>query len=677
VLRRLFLISVFFYAATPLFLQAQTPSRSLEYEIESLAEGNEENETDFVQLAEQLELLRENPIPVNFAEAEDFQKLPYLNIFQVHNLMEYRRQTGFLYTPYELAVIKGFDRETIEKILPFLSFTTQQLVPSIEAKKVWLYSNHNLIYRTAIPFQQRDGYTDADGYKGSPQSHYLRWRSTYRDILSFNITAQQDAGEPFGGSTGVDFLSGHLAIQNYGRLKSLIVGDYQVEFGQGLALWSGLTFGKSAEPVEIKRYARGLRPFSGAEENRFLRGAAATYRILPGTDVSLFYSSNRVDANISAVDTLTGNAMISSLQTTGLHRTSNEIADKNSNLLQITGGNINYRGNRFSIGSTLSNYQLKYPLERSDQLYQQFRFQGTRLTQYSLDFNYLFRDLNVFGEGALSDNGGKAGTIGLQSHPAEALYLTILYRHFENRYQFLYNAPFAESGNYGEQGTYLGFQWLMGPVFKLRSYLDIYRFNWLRFRVNAPSSRRDVLGQLDASFNRRFSMYFRFKNERQQVNSRLESTGPQLSYQQRSTARLHASYQVYYNLRMASRLELSFYELEGEREKGNVIFQDIQYAFRKTPLRFTLRYALIDTKSFNTRIYAYENDLTYAFSIPPYYGSSTRFYLLVDYTVLENLSLEARYEITRFSDRDEISSGLNRIAGNIQSGLSLQAIWKL
>ncbi|MGB0177113.1 MAG: helix-hairpin-helix domain-containing protein, partial [Owenweeksia sp.] len=658
-------------------LRAQTPSRSLEYEIESIAEGNEENETDLVQLAEQLELLKENPIQVNFADLEGFQKLPYLNIFQVHNLLEYRRQTGLIFSPYELLAVKGFDKETIDKILPFLEFTTQESVPSLKARNVRLYSNHNIIYRTIVPFQRRAGFIDPDGYQGSPESHYLRLRSTYKDVLSFNVTAQQDAGEPFGGSTGVDFLSVHLALQNYGRLRNLIIGDFQAEFGQGLALWSGLTFGKSAEPVEIKRYARGFRPFSGAEENRFFRGAAATYRFLDGVDVSLFYSNNRIDANVSSLDTLTQNAIVSSLQTTGLHRTESEIADKNTNILQAIGGNINYRGEQFSLGGTVVNYQLGSPLEQSPRLYQQFRFSGTDLAQYSVDFNYLFRDINLFGEVAISDNGAWAGTAGLQSHPADALYLTVLYRHFKKEYQFLYNAPFAENGNYGERGTYLGFQWLLNRVFQLRSYLDIYRFEWLRFRVDAPSRGRDFLVQLDASISRRFSMYFRFKNEIQEVNNPQETPNPDLVFQARNNFRVHSSYQVFNNLRMASRFELSYYDIGGEHEKGNVLFQDIQYQFRNVPLKLSLRYALIDTRSFNTRIYAYENDLTYAFSIPPYYGKSNRFYLLADWDVFQNLTFQAKYSITKFTDREEISSGLSMIDGNVQSGLGLQLIWKL
>ncbi len=660
-----------------IILKGQTPSRNLEYEIESIAEGNEENETDLVQLAEQLELLKENPVQVNFEEQEGLEKLPYLNIFQIHNLLEYRQQTGFIYTPYELIAVKGFDRETIEKILPFLDFTTQQNTPSLKIRNIALYSNHNLIYRSLIPFQKREGFNNPSGYKGSAQSHYLRLRSTYRDILSFNMTAQQDAGEPFGGNTGVDFLSGHIALQNYGKLKRLILGDFQAEFGQGLALWSGLTFGKSAEPVEIKRYARGFRPFSGAEENRFFRGAAATYRLWNGLDVSAFYSSNRIDANLSSLDTLTQSALISSLQTTGLHRTENEIADKNANTLQTSGANINYRGNQFSVGSTVVHYQLKLPLEKSNRLYQQFRLSGPDLTQYSLDFNYLFRDINLFGEIAASDNGGRAGTIGVQSHPADALYLTALYRHFEKSYQFLYNAPFAESGNYGEHGTYLGFQWLMSRVFQLRSYLDIYRFEWLRFRTDAPSRGRDILAQLDASLSRRFSIYLRLKNELQEVNDPENTRTPRLTEQIRNSIRLHSSYQVFYNLKMASRLELSYYDIGTEHEKGSVIFQDIQYQFRRVPLALSLRYALIDTRSFNTRIYAYENDLTYAFSIPPYFGQSNRFYLLADWDIRSNLTLQIKYSITRFSDRDEISSGLNRIEGNVQSGLGIQLIWKL
>ncbi len=673
-MKRPFFILLFSFGS----LLAQVPDKGeLEMEIESIAEGNEENETDLIQLAENLQLLKANPIEVNFSEAEDLEKLPYLNVFQINNLLQYRKRTGPIYTPYELTAVKGFDKETIEQILPYLSFSTQQSIPNLKLKNVLRYGRNDLILRGTQILQERKGFIDSlhNGYLGSPQNLYLRYKWTYRDYLSVGLVAQQDAGEPFGGpyqNTGVDFLAGHIALTNYGNLKSLIIGDYQAQFGQGLALWSSLAFGKSAEAIEIKRYAPGFRAYTGSEENRFFRGAAATYRFFDALDVSAFYSNNKIDANRIVSDSTGTVDFVSSLQTTGLHRTINELEDKNANTLQSLGGNVNLKANNFSIGATVVNYQLETSLEPGTQLYQKFRFSGNQLTNISLDANYLFRNLNIFGELAADDHQKLAGSVGFQSNPADGFYLTILYRNIDKEYRALFNAPFAESGNYGEKGTYLGTQWQLNRTFLLKAYADIYRFSWLRFGVDAPSRGRDLLAQLEMNFSRYFSGYIRLKNEVQQTNSDSEDPIRKLVDRSKTTLRFHLAYSLTSQIKMASRVEYAYYNQENQKDKGFVVFQDLRYHFNTTPLQLTARYAIIDVDSYDARIYAYENDITYAFSIPPYYGRSSRFYLLADYEITSRINLQARYAISTYLDRDEISSGNQLIEGNKISELKIQ-----
>lgn len=673
-MKRLALILAFLFS---LSANAQTPAKGeLEMQIESIAEGSEDEETDLLQLAENIQILQANPIELNFATAEDLEKIPYLNVFQIHNLLQYRQHTGTIFTPYELQAIKGFDQATIQMILPFLSFNTEKAIPDLKLKNIVRYGYHDVTLRSGRILQERKGFIDSteNGYLGSPYNSLLRYRWRYRDYLSIGLVAQQDAGEPFGGpyqKAGADFWAGHIALTNYGNLQKLIIGDYQAQFGQGLALWSTLAFGKSAEAVEIKRYARGFLPYAGSEENRFMRGAAATYRLWKKLDVSAFYSKNKVDANRVIADSLLPEE-ISTFQTTGLHRTESEIYDKDANTLSQLGGNLHFRGNTFSAGFTVVNYQLEKELQAGSQLYQKYRFSGSELTNYSLDFNYIFKSINLFGEIATDDQMNLAGVAGFQSNPADGLYFTLLYRNLAKAYQAIYNAPFGESGNYGEQGTYFGLQWQLNKTFLLKSYVDLYQFKWLRFGVNAPSKGQDYLAQLEAYFSRYFTAYVRLKHEVQQITADRETGISQLMERSKSTVRFHFGYSVSSQLRMASRLEYSFYDEDQLDETGYVLFQDVKYYFRRTPLQLTARFSLVETDSYNTRIYAYENDLTYVFSIPPYYGRSSRFYLLASYDLNQSIDLQAKYGYFHFYDRDEISSGLNTIQGNKLSEIKAQ-----
>lgn len=666
----------------PLEILSQTPNKGeLEMEIESITEGRVENETDLIQLAENLHQLRSQPIEINFADADHFQQLPFLNIFQINNLIQYRSRTGLIYSPYELAVIKGFDRKTIEQLLPYLNFTVQPQFPNLKPRNIWRYSRNNIILRASQILESRQGFIDTidNGFLGPPQNLYLRYKWSYRNYLSIGFVAQQDAGEPWSNphqKTGVDFLAGHIAITQYGNLKSLIIGDYQAQFGQGLALWSNIAFGKSADVISIKRYAQGFKPFTGAEENRFFRGTAITYRFFDALDISAFYSSNAIDANRTLSDTSGTEFLVSSLQSTGLHRTINELEDKDANTLQSMGANANFKGKNWSLGTTLVHYNLAIPLESASQLYQIFRFSDQELTNLSLDANYLYRSFNLFGELASDHEQKLALMLGLQSNPYDGFYLSLAYRHFDKAYQSLLNAPFAERGNYGEKGTYLGTQWQLNSSFLLKTYIDFYEFRWLSFEADAPSRGRDILSQLDIYINRSFSAYLRFKKEIQQVNTKNEGAIQSLVERTQSSLRIHLAYSIKTNIKMASRVQYAFYNQEEQRNRGYIIFQDFSYKFQRLPLKLTTRFALIDTDSYSTRIYAYENDVSYTFSIPPYYGRSTRFYLLLDYSINEFLGFQIRYSISSFQDRDILSSGLQEIDGSQISELKMQLRFK-
>ena len=103
-----------------------------------------------------------------------------------------------------------------------------------------------------------------------------------------------------------------------------------------------------------------------------------------------------------------------------------------------------------------------------------------------------------------------------------------------------------------------------------------------------------------------------------------------------------------------------------------MIYQDIFYDLRKIPLSFNMRFAVFDTDSYNSRIYAYENDILHAFSIPAYYSKGTRTYFNIKYSAGKHVDIWLRYSQTYYSNLDVISSGLNQINGNTKSEIKAQ-----
>ena len=85
-----------------------------------------------------------------------------------------------------------------------------------------------------------------------------------------------------------------------------------------------------------------------------------------------------------------------------------------------------------------------------------------------------------------------------------------------------------------------------------------------------------------------------------------------------------------------------------------------------------LRFAIFDTEGFNSRIYAYENDVLYSYSVPAYQGRGLRCYLNGRYTISRGLDIWLRYALLSYTDQQTIGTGLDKIEGNKRSDIKLQ-----
>jgi len=108
---------------------------------------------------------------------------------------------------------------------------------------------------------------------------------------------------------------------------------------------------------------------------------------------------------------------------------------------------------------------------------------------------------------------------------------------------------------------------------------------------------------------------------------------------------------------------------------GYMMYQDVIWRPR-TQWAFSARYALFDTDTFDERIYAYENDVLYAFSVPAYYYRGSRAYLLIRYQASRKLDFWFRLSQTFFASESTLGSGLDEIDGNARTELKAQVRYK-
>ncbi len=89
-------------------------------------------------------------------------------------------------------------------------------------------------------------------------------------------------------------------------------------------------------------------------------------------------------------------------------------------------------------------------------------------------------------------------------------------------------------------------------------------------------------------------------------------------------------------------------------------------------LSTNLRLQYFETDDYNSRIYAYENDVLYSFSIPAFFDKGVRYYFNVNYDLNRKLSLWVRFAQIIYEEKTIIGSGLDEIESNRRTQLKLQ-----
>ena len=664
---------------------------SMEQKIGTIAENAGETEVDYTLIFDDLLYFIENPINLNSTHKKELEQLHVLNEFQINDLLEHIEKNGKLLNIYELQTIAGFDQETVSKILPYVKVSSDLDQLNISFKEMMKNGQQQFLIRHQQILEHQKGYLPIEDslLKASPNSRYLgsrdkiytRYRFNYGTKVSWGFTTEKDAGEEFlRGSQpkGFDFYTAHLFLQGFGKLKALAIGDYQVQFGQGLTFSSGFGLGKSAYVLNVKRNAAGLRPSASVEENLFMRGAGVTLGI-KNFELTTFISHKKIDANIQNATDLLDEVIISSFQLSGFSRTPNELLKRKVVSETFYGGNFAFKKRNFKIGLTAVRSEYGSPLQRNLAFYNQFEYNSGQNFNLGIDYNYIYRNFNFFGEVSRSENGGIACINGVLMSLDPRLTLIITHRNYGRNYQSILSSAISESTrNINEQGIYTGV--ILNPVSKITvsAYYDKFIFPWMKYQVNAPSNGSDFLTQMNYTPSKKINMYVqmrqrdKFKNTMEDVDDiDFVVATKQFNY------RYNVSYSISPSIILRNRVDFVTYQIgENNREKGYLIYQDVIYKALSSPVSFSFRYALFDTDTYNSRIYTYENDVLYAFSIPAYYYRGSRTYLTLGYNGKKNIDVWIRYAQTFYNNRDVIGSGLEEIQGNTRSEVKAQIRFK-
>lgn len=648
--------------------------------VERMMVDEESEHTSWKNLYEELAERHAHPYNLNTVTREQLETLPFLSPVQVENLLAYVYENGPVQTLSELQLVEGLDYDTRAMLSLFLMVGEVEERPApLRWKNLWRYGKHEVVGRTDIPFYYRKGYYHYPAdvleeypnrrYLGQRFYHSLRYQYTYGKRVAAGLTMENDAGEPFftRGNKGYDYYSYYLLLHDIGPLRTLALGNYRLNFGQGLVMNTQFSFGKQAVMNGIYSRNKGIKKHASTNETDYFRGIAATWQT---GDVELtgFYSFRDRDATLS-------DGFITSLKTDGYHRTPLEMSKKNNVRNQLAGFNIAYDRPSFNIGLTgvytVFNRALK-PVRD----YQLHDPRGREFFALGMDYRRYLHRLSFIGETAVSGNGALATFNALVYRFSSSLSLLLLHRYYAKDYQGIHARSFEEGGRVrNETGFYLGAEALTGSGMKVTAYVDCFRFPSVRYQASFPNSRGvEAFVQCTGRAGQRVDWLMRYRyKSRGKDFTRADDGVKGITAENKHTAKAQLRWQLVSICLLkttADYVRASFPSYGNEQ--GYQLSQAVSLKPVSGRWQCESGVSYFHTDSYNTRVYSYERGLLYTFSFPSCYGHGIHAYAWGQWNVNKLLTMIVKYVYTGYFDRDHIGSGTQEIAGSTKQDLQLQ-----
>jgi|APCry1669189204_1035204.scaffolds.fasta_scaffold00279_8 Helix-hairpin-helix motif len=644
-----------------------------------------ETENEYRQIMEEQDESRSRPVDLNASTADDLARIPYINAFQRKNLFDYLADYGEVFSIYELHAVPGFDSVLIRKITPFICFNPVSHSLPMSCKNLAKYGKHQVLLQAGTSFPRSAGYMVADEIKAKPGANYypgspygmsFRYSYSFYDRLSIGISGDKDAGEQFFAGPqkyGMDTYSGYLSFTTRKIMKRLIIGNFRAGWGLGLTFNTGSSLGIYPGFNQEFSVGKGISPSQSLSESSVLRGIAVNIGYGRFTLSGICSYRNR-DATV-VEDLLNGITSFSAFVETGYHRTFSEISKRGKISEMIVGANLNFRSNFFSLGLTVYSVSLSAPYQPKILLYNLPAFTGKNNFVAGVDFNIFYRFVRLSGEVSRSENGSVAVIAGLNLNPDPRFSAVLLYRNYPPAYQNLYSNCFRQNTYAAnERAWFMGFTASLPLHCSLSLYADFCTFPWAKYGVSKPSEGTGLGAMLTWQMNSKLNCIFRYtyscaETDLIKADEVLHGTGNKNSF----SYRLQLNWTVSAAVCLQSRVEVKQTRQSPEPETtGWLLFQDISIKPLKVPLKIILRYSVFDCPYYESRIWAYEPDVLYGYSLPSYYGKGVRACALVKYSIGKHFAFCLKAGLTRYNDKNVISSGLDQINANWKLDLNAQ-----
>ena len=617
-------------------------------DIINIAEDLAQDESDPEAAAifiEQLNELSENPVKVNTADETEISRLFFLSGFQIKSIADHVKNTGSILSIYEIASIPGFDRKTAEIMSPFITLENSHH-PSSEFSGV----SNRLITNLIIKPGQSDR-----SFTGSSLKILTKYKAV-TGPFSAGMTIEKDEGEElFSGSPPLpDFLSGYVAYNGQGFIRKFIAGDFSARFGQGTSVNTGIHTGIQLTAAGYNPSGNEIKPYTSADENNFFRGAA-TELAVGKIKLMMVFSYNNIDATIKTSDDSAA-FFIDNFYKSGLHNNISLMTKKDAAAAMFYGANLNLNLRSFIFGFNWSETRLSIPVRATGRdpsdLYD---FKGSFNRILSAYYTGSVRKSLLSGEISVDYKGNSALVQSFAFRPSDRLTINCLYRNYRPGFMSLHGkGPGNNSSTANEEGIMGNFTFEAASHLFISAGYDICYYPWLKYRTSFPSlAKRSEIKlrynpaqriNFEVSCNRKFSITDKQTDRGIAVRKETDAI----------TLKTIARFILNDNTVLNTRIDYKFITHYGSR--GMIMAQDLAYRFVRIPVTLWARYCIYNTDDWDSRIYLYENDLLYSFSIPVFSGKGTRSYIMVKWDIGDYAELRVKYGLTSQSATNYIQS---------------------
>ena len=494
-------------------------------------------------------------------------------------------------------------------------------------------------------------------YQGSPIKYYNRLLINTDDVR-FAMLQAKSAGEPL----FFDQVSLHLelarpyVITEDMQIRDLVLGDYSLSFGEGLAMQSGVLQMKSRDAIlPASRRMSGLHSYLSSSAYRYFRGVTSTIDI-GSFSLTPFYSERPVDA------TLTDTGTVSSVSYTGYHRSESELARRNSIKQESYGAHAGFdvlRSNTTYLNISAIGYKSSYsmPLVSSDTL--STKFIGQDLSMYSIASVFATTSFSLRGEFARSNSdatNASAFVFSGMALPFERTEVAMQFRLLPENFISPFGSVFGDNADdaQNETGFYVGLRQMLGDEFTVQGYVDISKREDAEYDASYTPSTQDY--RLTIDFTSRTKLFSLELDSRLRTREDVARDSMNTTYLYSGTKlseRLIASYQITPELLLRGRVGYIHYEERDTSEDGIAFGVQARY-YPTLSLMFESGLGFYSTDWYDSRVYLNESDLPCAVSLTSLYGEGLRYYVLSRFALLEAVTFGAKVSGSMYDYQNEL-----------------------